>query len=146
MRQDHEKYMKRCLELAAKAKSNNKTAVGSLVVENGKIIAEGIEGAENLPSPLAHAEILAILKAIKYTGSKELQNCILYTTVEPCFMCSYLIRQTKIKEVVFGTTTPETGGVSSEFPILTAISIRKWHPPPVVVDGVLKEECQIILK
>lgn len=141
----HEKYMKRCLELAAQAKLNNKTAVGSLIVQDGVIIAEGIEGSTELPDILAHAEVVAIIKAIEFTGSKNLSNCTLYTTVEPCFMCSYLIRQSKIKEIIYGISTPETGGASSEYPILTAMDIQKWHPTPVVIDGILEGACRNIL-
>lgn len=144
--QDHNKFMSRCLELGAMAKANGNTAVGSVIVKNDNIIAEGIEGAKDLPDSLAHAEVFAIVNAIKYTGSNNLNDCILYTTVEPCFMCSYLIRQTKIKEVIFGITTPETGGASSEFPFLSATSITKWDPPPVIVEGILKKECENILK
>lgn len=132
MEQEHRKYMDRCLQLGAEAKAQGNPPVGSLVVKNGVIIGEGIEGANSLPRPLAHAEILAILAAIEHTGSNDLSSCTLYTSVEPCFMCSYLIRQTKINEVIFQATTPEIGGVSSEFPILTATSIRKWNPPPTV--------------
>lgn len=143
---NHEKYMHRCLELAAKAKSNSKTAVGSLIVKDGNIISEGIEGSDELPESLAHAEMIAIVNAIKHFESKDLSDCILYTTVEPCFMCSYLIRQTKIKEVVFGITTPETGGASSEFPFLSAANIHKWYPPPNVIEGILIEECENILR
>ena len=142
----HQIHMKRCLELAAQAKSNNKTAVGSLIVQDGVIIAEGVEGSNELPDILSHAEVVAIIKAIEFTGSKNLSNCTLYTTVEPCFMCSYLIRQSKIKEIIYGTTTPETGGASSRYPILTAIDIQKWQPAPVVIEGILEDECNNILK
>lgn len=145
MNEPHEKHMKRCLELAAQAKLNNKTAVGSLIVQDGIIIAEGIEGSEELPDIISHAEVVAIIKAIEYTGSKDLSNYTLYTTVEPCFMCSYLIRQTKIKEVIYGTTTSETGGHSSLYPILSTIKIQKWQPSPVIFDGILEEECHNII-
>lgn len=138
--------MKHCLSLAISAKAKGKTAVGSILVKEDQIIAEGIEGADDLPDNLAHAEVLAVTKALNRLATKDLSNCILYTTVEPCFMCSYLIRQTGIKEVVFGTTTPETGGVSSDFPILTTANIDKWNPPPTVIEGVLKSECEDILK
>lgn len=144
MKTNDENYMHRCLDLAVQAKSNGKTAVGSVIVKDNRIIAEGIEGSGELPASLAHAEMIAILNAHKSLNSKDLSDCILYTTVEPCFMCSYLIRQSNIKKVVFGITTPETGGASSEFPFLTSAKIRKWHPPPEVIEGVLKEACRNI--
>jgi tRNA(adenine34) deaminase len=146
MNPQHNTYMERCLELAAMAGADGKTAVGSVIVKEGRIIAEGIEGAGDVPAPLAHAEVLAILKAITYTGSGELSDCSLYTTVEPCFMCSYLIRQTKIKEVVFGTRTNGTGGVSSLYPILAAKDIPVWEAVPLITEGVKKEACGRLLQ
>jgi tRNA(adenine34) deaminase len=142
---DDEKYMRRCLELAAIAKSNGKTPVGSLIVKDEKIIAEGIEGTGDLPALLAHAEVAAVLNAAAYTGSNDLSGCCLYTTVEPCFMCSYLIRRTRISRVIFGVRTSGTGGVSSDYPLLTAEDISQWPSPPSVTGDVLKEACSALL-
>lgn len=140
-----QKYMQRCIELAAEAKKNGHTAVGSVLVSNDSIIAEGMEGDALLPKIMSHAENIALLKAIEIRGHKDLSDCILYTTVEPCFMCAYLIRQTKIKKVVYGTETP-AGGYSSDYPILTAKSISSWKNVPEVIGGFLKDECENLLK
>jgi tRNA(adenine34) deaminase len=137
----HEKYMQRCLELADEAKAHGKAPVGSVIVKEGKIIGEGIEGTEKLPAILAHAEVAAVLQAISNTDSNDLSECTLYTTVEPCFMCSYLIRQTKISKVVFGIRTPGVGGVSSGYPFLPAKDIAKWPSVPLIIEGILKREC-----
>mgnify|MGYP003575982204 CR=1 FL=1 len=124
--------MQRCLDLAAKAKANGKTPVGAVIVRDEDIIAEGIEGGPELPSPLAHAEVVAIINAIDKLGSKDLSGCVLYTNVEPCLMCSYLIRQTKISKVVYGKEAGEIGGARGKFPILISNSIAKWGEPPIV--------------
>lgn len=141
---DH-KYMKRCIELAAQAKSKGKTAVGSVLVLNNKIIAEAEEGEAILPDFMAHAENIVILKATNLLQTKNLSDCVLYTTVEPCFMCAYLIRNMKIKKVVYGTEAP-AGGDSSKFAFLRDDSIQNWSNPPKVIAGVLREECEKILK
>ena len=145
MSQDHEKYMERCLELAATAKYRGKTAVGSLIVRSGEIIAEGIEGDSKLPDVLSHSEALAVLAAIETTGSRDLSGCSLYTTVEPCFMCSYLIRQMRVGTVVYGVKIMGAGGASSNYPILKASDINKWAGAPVVIGGILKDECERML-
>lgn len=146
MKVQHEKYMNRCLELALEVKANGHTPVGAVVVKNDQIIAEGFEGEQDVPLPIAHAEIIAVIRAIKYRGTKDLSHCVLYTTKEPCLMCSYLIRQTAIKGVVFATSAGETGGVHSVFGVLTSNAVKKWPSPPFVVEGVLKEACERILK
>lgn len=142
----HEKYMRRCLELAAEAKAHGKTPVGSVIVKEENILAEGLEGDQKLPGLLAHAEVAAITEAVARTGNTDLSECILYTTVEPCFMCSYLIRQTRIREVVFGIKTPGTGGSSSNYPFLTASNISQLSTAPSVTEGVLQKECESLFK
>jgi tRNA(adenine34) deaminase len=139
-------FMQRCLELAADAKRNGKTAVGSVVVKDNLILAEGTEGDNSLPQLLGHAEIIAIVEAVKNSGTKDLSNCVLYTTVEPCFMCSYLIRETGIARVVFGAKAGEIGGVYSSYPLLTATDISKWQSPVQVDGGVLEKECLQLLQ
>lgn len=137
--------MKRCLELAAQANSEGKAAVGSILVLKDEIIAEAREGEPGLPDFMAHAENIAILKATNLLQTKNLSDCVLYTTVEPCLMCAYLIRNMKIKKVVYGTETP-AGGDSSKFAFLKDDLLANWSDPPEVISGVMREECEKILK
>lgn len=146
MEDRHEQYMKRCIELGLIAKSNGSTPVGSVVVKDDRVIAEGFEGEKETPQPVAHAEMIAVIKAIQHLGKKDLNDCVLYTTKEPCFMCSYLIRQTGIREVVFALRTDDKGGIGSRYPILTADDIINWPAPPNIVEGILKEKCEQLLK
>ncbi len=137
----HEKFMSRCLQLATAAKEGGNTPVGSVLVREGRIIAEAREGDNLLPVPMAHAEAVAIVKALSQIKEKDLSECVLYTTVEPCFMCAYLIRKTGIREVVFGMRTDGVGGYSSDYPFLVADNITKWSAIPVITEGILKDEC-----
>lgn len=140
-----EKYMQRCLELAGLAKAAGHTAVGAVVVREGQVIGEGAEGAGDVPGLLAHAEVLAILAATARAGSRRLSGAVLFTTVEPCFMCSYLIRLTAISRVVFGTRT-KAGGASSAYPFLRGTDVDGWGKPPEVVGGMLEEACLKLLQ
>lgn len=137
--------MERCLVLAQQAKAKGHTAVGALIVQGQEIIAEGQEGEGTLPDMMSHAENIAILKATQRLKSTTLEGCRLYTTVEPCFMCAYLIRQTQIEAVIYGTTTP-AGGDSSPYPILRARDIHPWNKTPIVTAGVLRAACEALLK
>lgn len=143
--QDHESWMRRCLALAGAARSHRHTAVGSLIVLDGLVVAEGEEGEDSLPAPLAHAEAVAVLKVIGQLPAPQLSQATLYTTVEPCLMCAYLVRRSRIGKVVYGTVTEGAGGVSSPYPILTAPDIPGWGNPPEVVGGILEEECRLLL-
>jgi tRNA(adenine34) deaminase len=137
----HEFYMKICIDLAKVAKERGDSPVGSIVVKNGKIIGEGIEGGKTHKDITFHAEIEAIRNATKFLAQQDLSDCIMYTTHEPCIMCSYLIRHTKIPILVTGISTGEIGGFSSNLPLLTDTTIKKWTSPPTIIKGILEKEC-----
>lgn len=133
--------MKACIDLAKIAKQRGDSPVGSIIVQNGLVIGEGIEGGKTHKDITFHAEIEAIRNAIKYLGKQDLSDCILYTTHEPCIMCSYMIRHTKIPLIVTGITTGEIGGFSSQLPLLLDTTIKKWTTPPNLINGILEKEC-----
>ncbi|BAV06415.1 tRNA-specific adenosine-34 deaminase [Filimonas lacunae] len=146
MQVNDEIFMRRCLALASIAKSRGKTAVGALVVRDNEIIAEGIESSEEYPALVAHAEIVALLKAAEVLGTRDLSGCIMYTTAEPCFMCSYLLRETKIGEVVFGASAGQIGGTNPDFPLLTTDKIARWPVQLTIRGAVLEQECIAMLR
>lgn len=50
----------------------------------------------------------------------------MYTTHEPCIMCSYMIRHHRIPEIIFGTAVPYIGGLTSQFGVLATEAVPKW--------------------
>lgn len=139
---DHERYMRRCIELALQAQSRGNTPVGSLVVANGDIVGEGIEELSGGNNLTGHAEVIACQSAVDHLGSVRLEGATLYTTAEPCFMCAYVIRQCGITLVVYGVETAMIGGITSHHPILTDTLLSEWKPAPRILAGVLQDECQ----
>ena len=139
---DHEQMMHRCLELAAVARNGGNTPVGSVLVLDGEVIGEAGEAIPAGTSITGHAEVLACQAALDRTGRRDLSGASLYTTAEPCFMCSYVIRQLRVALVVYGVETPLIGGVTSGHPILTDPALDRWRPAPVVMGGVLRDDCE----
>lgn len=139
---DLEEYMRKCISLAEIARERGDSPVGSVLVRDGKIISEGIEGGKTHKDITFHAEIEAVRNAVVSLGKSDLSDCIMVTTHEPCIMCSYVIRHHKIKLVVAGITTGETGGYSSSLPLLLDNTITKWTDPPEIIDGILERECR----
>ena len=136
-----EAYMGRAVALARIALANGDTPVGSLVVHKRRIIAEGFEGVKKHMDVSGHAELIAIRNACSALQTFDLSGCTLYSTAEPCFMCSYAVRQTRISKVIIGRPTPRVGGISSQHPILIDAKIPGWGQPPDIVSGVLEAEC-----
>ena len=134
-------WMQQCLELGRQARQEGNTPVGALLLQEGQKIGEGREAGKSKHDITCHAEIEAIRDALQQ-GHANLRGAILYTTHEPCIMCSYVIRHHRIARVVIGLAVPEVGGYTSLFPILSTQAIPKWGPPPEITLGVLQEQCR----
>ena len=125
-------FMLRCIELGRMAKQSDDAPVGSLIVCEGKLLSEGLESVRRTMDPTAHAEIEAIRAACRVLKSLDLRRCTLYTTAEPCWMCSYAIRSVRISHVVIGAPVPYVGGATSHHSILTDPEVGCWPGVPTV--------------
>ena len=96
---DDLKYMTIALKEAQKAFDINEVPIGAVIVKNNKIISKAHNKKEKTNKVTAHAELLAIEKACKKLKTWHLNDCILYTTVEPCLMCTGAIIQSRISKV-----------------------------------------------
>ncbi len=134
--------MQKCLQMAEQALVNGDPPVGAVVVLNGTVIGEGIESGKSSRDITNHAEIEAIRDAIKHGFVNDLSQAFLYTTHEPCIMCSYLIRHHKIPHIIFGISVEDVGGFTSSFGVLTTEAVPKWGKHPKVTHGVCEEECR----
>ncbi len=135
----HIKYMSRCIELGKEALQNGNPPVGSILVKNDVVIGVGKESVKLSNDVTRHAEIEAIKDAL--INHQSLNDSTLYTTHEPCVMCSYVIRYYKIKTVVYGTKSSYVGGLTSKYNILEEKDIPKWESPPKIIQGILENEC-----
>lgn len=134
---EDETYMRHAIELARRARAAGDTPVGSVVVKGSRVLAEGIEAVRAELDVAAHAELLALRAACRAVGGLNLSACTLYTTAEPCWMCSFALRQTRVARIVIGLPTPVIGGAGPPHPILATRAVPGWAPPPEIVRGVL---------
>jgi len=126
-------YIRRCEILAEEAAAKGEAPVGSVITEGDVIISEAIEASKDKNDVTCHAELEAIRVAVKKLGTNDLSGCVIYSTHEPCIMCSYAIRFYKIKKVVFRHTIKYFGGISSPMPLLTVKEVPlHWSDVPVV--------------
>ncbi len=135
-----QQMMRRCIELAASAKGAGNTPIGCVITLETEIIAEAEEQSPAGSDPFAHAEILAVVAALRAAGRTKLSQATLYTTNEPCFLCSYAIREAQISRVVFSVESPGVGGATSDYPILKARDIDRWRILPQIEKGLLAAE------
>ncbi len=102
-------FMKQALLLAKQAADENEVPIGAVVVAGKTIIGKGYNQVEKLNDPTAHAEMIAITAACQHLGSKFLDDCTLYITVEPCAMCAGAISWARISRLVFAADEPKFG-------------------------------------
>ncbi len=135
-------YMQLALEEAAIAAEQGEIPVGAVVVRQGAVIARAHNRREELQSPTAHAEMLALGDCSVALGSWRLHECTLYVTLEPCIMCVGAILQARISRLVFGCADPKGGAVESLYRLCED---PRLNHHPAVTRGVLEGECGQIL-
>lgn len=133
----HEYFMQQAIRQATIAFDEGEIPVGAVVVCNNSIIAKGYNQTERLNDATAHAEMIAITSASEYMGSKYLNDCILYVTLEPCLMCAGALAHTHIGGVVFGAYDTKGGFTTLENDVL--------HPRTKLVEGILTAECSQLI-
>jgi tRNA(Arg) A34 adenosine deaminase TadA len=107
---EHEKFMRRAIELSALAGLEYGTGgpFGAVVVKDNKILAEGMNRVIASHDPTWHGEIEAIRLACITLQSSQLTGCTLYTTSEPCPMCVAASYWAGIEHIYFSATVEET--------------------------------------
>ena len=133
-------FMRKALDEARKAFSEDEVPVGAVIVRNGEIVASAHNTRENDKNSLHHAEIKAIDEACKNLGGWRLVGCTVYVTLEPCPMCAGAIINSRVERVVYGASDKKAGSFGTMLD-LTAYPLYK----PEVEGGVLSEECSAIL-
>ncbi|OMH40414.1 nucleoside deaminase [Desulfurobacterium indicum] len=112
-------FILEALKEAEKAYRYGEVPIGAVIVKDNQIIGRGFNRKEFLQKPTAHAEIIAIEEASRKLNSWRLNDCTLYSTVEPCIMCCGAIIQARVKKVVYSVPDPKFGGIESLFSTLS---------------------------
>ncbi len=100
--------MERAIQLSIEGvQSGRGGPFGAVIVQDGKIIAEGSNEVTSTNDPTAHAEVLAIRRACEKLGAFELKDCELYTSCEPCPMCLGAIYWARLSRIYFASTAED---------------------------------------
>ena len=95
-------FMEEAIREAKKAYALKETPIGAVIVYNDKIVGRGYNKIEITKDSTNHAEIVAIKDAAKNLDRWRLFDCEMYVTMEPCFMCTGAIVNSRIKKVYIG--------------------------------------------
>jgi len=134
--------MRRALELAQQAASEQEVPVGAVIVRDGILLGEGYNRPIGSNDPTGHAEIVALRKACQQERNYRIPGATLYVTVEPCSMCAGAILHARVDRVVFGASEPKAGAV---------VSAQRFFDQPFVnyavayEGGCLAQECSALM-
>lgn len=135
--------MQQALREAVKALEKGEVPIGSVIVNNGKIVGRGHNQTKELKDPTAHAEIIAITAACNTLETDVLDTCSIYVTIEPCVMCTGAILLAKMKSLIFGAFEPKFGACGSLYNIATE---KKYNHSLKVISGILEEETSSLIQ
>ena len=136
-------FMTEALKEAGQAFQVDEVPVGAVVVFDNKIIGRGYNQTEQLHDATAHAEMIALTAAYNYIGDWRLENCFLFSTLEPCAMCAGAAMLSRIDTIVYGADDPKFGGCGSIFNIPQE---PKTNHQIEIISGILKQEVVDLMK
>src|SRR5437762_11792572 len=138
--------MARCIERAKPAGQAGEFPFAGVIARAGRVVVAASNRVARDGDVTRHAEIVAVGMAQKVLGTKDLSGCTLYTNVEPCAMCSFPIRETRISRVVYAIGSRLMGG-DSKWDILADAELSKVMPEafgdaPEVVRGFMRRDAE----
>ncbi|MGQ0669631.1 MAG: tRNA adenosine(34) deaminase TadA [Actinomycetota bacterium] len=138
-----EEMMRLALDEARRCAEWGDVPVGAVVARGEEVLAAAGNQRERLADPTAHAEMLALREAGRSTGSRHLEGCTLYVTLEPCAMCAGAMVLARIERLVFGAEDPKAGFAGSLGDLVRDPRLNHLID---VDSGVLAEECGELLR
>ncbi|MHB8190751.1 MAG: tRNA adenosine(34) deaminase TadA [Ferrimicrobium sp.] len=130
-------WMEVALQLADEAAADDEVPVGAVIVESGKMIASARNEVRARRDPTAHAELLAIARALAVRDDCYFMNAALYVSLEPCSMCAGALVLTRFREVIYASSDPKAGACGS---LLNLCSDPRLNHEILVRRGVLAQE------
>ncbi len=100
-------FLQQAIELAIQSAKQQGGPFGAIIVKDNKIIGKGRNQVTENNDPSAHAEIMAIRDACKTLDDFQLTDCILYSSCEPCPMCTSAIYWARIPRLIFAATASD---------------------------------------
>ncbi|WP_297104084.1 nucleoside deaminase [uncultured Devosia sp.] len=131
------------LALAEEAVQHGEAPVGAVIVEGGTVLAAERNRMQALRDPTAHAELLAIRKALSVRGTGRLDGCDLYVTLEPCAMCAGAIAHARLRRVYFAAEDIKAGAVENGIRLFEQPTC---HHRPEVIGGLSAGRAEAMLR
>jgi len=135
--------MTAALEEARQAASIGEVPVGAVVLRGDTVVVRAHNESVTRRDPTAHAELLALQRALSLLQTDRLSDCTLYVTLEPSAQCAGALVLAKVGRVVFGAYDPKAGMAGSVGDVLRHPGLNHRVE---VTGGMLGDECGALLR
>ena len=105
--QEDEKFMREAIRLSRQAVEHGNEPFGAVLVKNGEIVFSNENQIYTRHDPTFHGEAGLIREFCAQTAITDLREYTLYSSCEPCFMCSGAIVWVKLGRLVYGASNME---------------------------------------
>jgi len=136
-------FMREALKEAELAYKENEVPIGAVLVCNGQIVARNHNRKEATNDATSHAELLCIQEASQILNTWHLGDCELFTTVEPCAMCSGAIINARIPKVTYAAPGIKFG---THLSVVNILDSKKFNHNVNVVGGLMEDESAALLR
>jgi len=145
VRTDLHSYMRVAIREAQLSRSEGNKGYGAVVVFDNQIMGQAHDTAITEHDPSLHAEVNAIRQAVRAKKDTDLCGAILFSTCEPCPMCTSLAIWANVTTIVYGVSIEETARLGRSRIQISAGEIIARSPCSIeVVGNILHDECRML--
>lgn len=142
-----EVFMQKAIELSRLAVAHGNEPFGALLVRDGEIVFTNENQIYTRHDPTFHGEAGLIREFCAQTGVTDLRNYTMYSSCEPCFMCSGAMVWVKLGRLVYGASNIELEAIlGNEGCSCSQMVFDHSFWQPQVTAGVLREDSLSILR
>lgn len=142
-------FMEVAIKEAIVCRTFDEHPVGAVIVQGHEIISQSGNRTHRDMNPTHHAEVVVIGLASQHLGKKNLSDCILYTTHEPCPMCAAASIYARIGGIVFGTSMDDAARFVAKYPqvnwrsigVSLSTIIAHGDSNLFVIKGFMRRQC-----
>mgnify|MGYP001815363138 CR=1 FL=1 len=137
----HEHFIRESFTLARQASRNGNHPFGALLVKDGEILLTAENSVNSDHDITRHAELNLVSQASRQFSPEILAQVTLYTSTEPCAMCTGAIYWAGIPVIVFGCSAESMSQITGGTPLIPCREILdRARRPPQVIGPILNEE------
>jgi tRNA(Arg) A34 adenosine deaminase TadA len=136
-----ELFMQKAIEMAVQARNEGNEPFGAILVKDEEIVMIGENKINTLCDPTHHAEIGLIRKYCSENNVFDLSEYTLYTSCEPCVMCSGAMVWSNLGRMVFSVSHDQLAEIAGSNIMIACKEVFAKSPQkPEVVERLLNEE------